>query len=392
MCAPHCKCKKCQLRPVEVVFGGNCATRIMAKLKEEQRVEIRFCVRAGMSRSECFRRLSGVHGAQTLSKSQVNRWFARFSADLNAPLKDKPRSRGARLLNQGKLDEINRALQQDKRKTCRQLSQECGVSVGSAHNAVRKHLQLRKKSAHWIPHLLTDHQKQRRVQCARHALAFLRRRNAAGPVHVITGDESWFWTWMPDSKKSSCQWLPRGAAGAGRRPTKVRIEQSTLKCMLVAFFDCQGLVYHEWVPQGCGITGLVYRAILERLRDAVRRRCPRAWRGHNWALLHDNAPAHNSNPAVNFLNQHRIPIVPHPGYSPDLSPPDFWLFNKVKKMTRGHRYRSVQDMMTAVDHALTTKSGLMPWTITLSDSAGASRPRGTILKDTLDIRYISNKV
>ena len=38
----------------------------------------------------------------------------------------------------------------------------------------------------------------------------------------------------------------------------------------------------------------MYIAILRRLRDAVRRKCPEKWRTNGWFLLHDNAAAHRS--------------------------------------------------------------------------------------------------
>ena len=345
------------VQKVSVATGRSCDRRFlcdalfMAKQKEDQRAEIWFCVRSRMSRLECYNSLRAVHGANTLSKSQVNRWFSRFVSDANAFIKDLPRANGGRVLTPTKVNEIRDAVVADRRKTCRQLARETGVSKGSAHTAVRRKLGLRKKSAHWIPHLLNDQQRRRHVQTARRALQFIRQCRRHGNIHVITGDESWFWVWMPEQRQSTCQWLPKGRL-AGPRPTKVRIERSTRKAMLVVFFDCQGLVYREWVPNGHGISAQVYLQIVQRLRDAVCRRRPQVWRTRNWALLQDNAPAHNSNPVQNYLQQHQISLVPHPGYSPDISPPDYWLFNKIKSMTRGHRYHNLQDMMTAVDQAI----------------------------------------
>lgn len=128
---------------------------------------------------------------------------------------------------------MQHAVQVDKRKTCHQVPAECSISTGSAHNALKKHLKLCKKSADWIPHLLTTAQKLHRVNTVRRSLQLLRQWNWAGPLHIITGDESWFWTWMLESKQSSCQWLRRGAQGEGRCPTKVQTEHVIKKSMLV---------------------------------------------------------------------------------------------------------------------------------------------------------------
>jgi hypothetical protein len=45
-----------------------------------------------------------------------------------------------------------------------------------------------------------------------------------------------------------------------------------------------------------------------------------------------------------FLAKNNIPIVPHPPYSPDLAPSDFWLFPMLKVGLRGRRFATVEDI------------------------------------------------
>ena len=45
-----------------------------------------------------------------------------------------------------------------------------------------------------------------------------------------------------------------------------------------------------------------------------------------------------------------IKTVPHPPYSPDLAPSDFWLFPKL----RGCRYETIEEMKEAVTKAIDT--------------------------------------
>jgi hypothetical protein len=49
-----------------------------------------------------------------------------------------------------------------------------------------------------------------------------------------------------------------------------------------------------------------------------------------WFLHHDNASSHTSFAVREFLAQHNITTFPHPPYSPDLAPCDFFLFPKLK--------------------------------------------------------------
>ena len=49
-----------------------------------------------------------------------------------------------------------------------------------------------------------------------------------------------------------------------------------------------------------------------------------------------------------------IKIVPHPPYSPDLAPCDFWLFHKLKENLRGCRYETIEEMKEAVTKVIDT--------------------------------------
>ena len=49
-----------------------------------------------------------------------------------------------------------------------------------------------------------------------------------------------------------------------------------------------------------------------------------------------------------------IKIVPHPPYSPDVAPCDFWLFSKLKENFRGCRYETIEEMTEAVTKVIDT--------------------------------------
>ncbi|GFS68743.1 uncharacterized protein TNCV_1959461 [Trichonephila clavipes] len=49
-----------------------------------------------------------------------------------------------------------------------------------------------------------------------------------------------------------------------------------------------------------------------------------------------------------FLGSKNIPVAPHPPYSPDLSPCDFFLFPKLKNHLKGHHFGTLENIQTAV--------------------------------------------
>ena len=66
---------------------------------------------------------------------------------------------------------------------------------------------------------------------------------------MITGDESWVYSYDPETKAQSSQWKH----STSPRPKKARQVQSNVKVMLIVFFDSRGVVHQEYAPQGQNI-------------------------------------------------------------------------------------------------------------------------------------------
>ena len=103
---------------------------------------------------------------------------------------------------------------------------------------------------------------------------------------MITGDETWMFEYDPETKRQSKEWH----TSASPRPKKAKMSKSKIKSTLICFFDSQGIVHTEFVPQGQTVNQFYYREILERLRKRVARVRPSI--ANNWMLHRDNAPCH----------------------------------------------------------------------------------------------------
>jgi len=88
----------------------------------------------------------------------------------------------------------------------------------------------------------------------------------------------------------------------------------------------------------------LYQEVLARLRDAVRGKRPELWENQTWMLYHDNAPAHALLLIRSYLAKHQTSVVPHPPYSPDLAPADFFLFPKIKATLKGRRFQTIEEI------------------------------------------------
>jgi hypothetical protein len=103
-----------------------------------------------------------------------------------------------------------------------------------------------------------------------------------------------------------------------------------------------------------------YLEAIRHLRDAVRRKTLDLWASHNWELHRDNAPAHSSHLIQSFLAKHSIPVVSQAPYSPDMTPCDFWLFPKLKRLLKGSRFDSHKDIMRNAMKELRSLPEMLP--------------------------------
>ena len=56
--------------------------------------------------------------------------------------------------------------------------------------------------------------------------------------------------------------------------------------------------------------------------------------------FNDNASSYKCEVFKSFLASEKVKVLNHPLYSPDLSPCDFFLFPRLKKMLSGNKYTS----------------------------------------------------
>ncbi len=242
-------------------------------------------------------------------------------------------------------DLVQFEIDQNKRVGLHNLKQKTGISYRSVQRIVKLDLKLKKKCGKSIPHVLTPVQRVCHVTLAQNFL-----HNAADPKwlrRVITADESWFHLENPYSRLGEMQWLEKGE----QRPQIPKRSRTCRKAMIIVFFDSHGLVYWHWVLNGT-VNTQTYIYVLRHLRLAIRNR-----RRHLWShrtvqpyLLHDdNASCHTSDGTARFQQLNGIVRVPHPPYSPDLAPCEFFLFSHLKRQIRGVEFNSLQELTDHVD-------------------------------------------
>ncbi|CAL1268087.1 unnamed protein product, partial [Larinioides sclopetarius] len=75
--------------------------------------------------------------------------------------------------------------------------------------------------------------------------------------------------------------------------------------MLITFFDAQGIIHKEFVPEGQTVKGEFYCHVMKRLLASLCVRPHLAVSG-KWLLLHDNARPHTVMCVRRFLSQQQV--------------------------------------------------------------------------------------
>ena len=106
----------------------------------------------------------------------------------------------------------------------------------------------------------------------------------------------------------------------------------------------KGVVHMEFLKQGHTANSEKYILTLRTLKARPRR----VSSGKDSILLHDNARPPSSRQTQDALAQLKLPVLPHPAYSPDLAPSDYFFFLKLKKHLKGNHYDSDEEVVAAV--------------------------------------------
>jgi hypothetical protein len=72
----------------------------------------------------------------------------------------------------------------------------------------------------------------------------------------------------------------------------------------------------------------------------------------DWFHQHENAPARSAFSVGEFLAKNNTILVPHPPYSPDFAPCDFFLSPKLKMALKGTRFNDFTIIQTKPRDAL----------------------------------------
>ncbi|KMQ82022.1 mariner transposase, partial [Lasius niger] len=156
----------------------------------------------------------------------------------------------------------------------------------------------------------------------------------------VTVDKTWIHYYTPETKEQSKQWISPGQ----RAPKKAKTVPSAGKVMATIFWDSRDIIFIDYLEKGKTITGQYYASLLDRFHAELMEKRPHLAK-KKILFHHDNAPAHTAAIAMAKIVKLQYELLPHPPYSPDLAPCDFFLFPNMKKWLGGKRFASNEEII-----------------------------------------------
>lgn len=123
------------------------------------------------------------------------------------------------------------------------------VSVGTMYHLVHQVLGLRKLTKKWVPHVLSDANKQQRIECCRNLLDSYSRQPNAFLKAILTMDESWIYAFDILTRTESMEWV-KDHQDLSKRP---KLDTRKEKVLLCFWWDCEGMLFAKFLEPGSTI-------------------------------------------------------------------------------------------------------------------------------------------
>ena len=304
-------------------------------------MEQRYCIKhlklLGYQGNEIVSQLHEWFGDESLSRTQVYYWIGELNRG-RTDLSDALRSGRPRHTYID--DEILAWIKVDPYASCREIASKVGSSGATVHRRLTE-LGYKNYLLTWVPHQLNNAQKKLRFDMSKMMIQKLNYLKHDKFKYIYTGDETWCKYHFDHKRK----WV----VSSDDLDERTRPSNFEKKIMIVIFFGINGLVLLDFVPNGQSLKSDYYiNNILKQLE--INTDAYEVKKIKKVVYLHfDNAPSHSSKSVKQYLDSSPFARLPHPPYSPDLSPCDFAINGILKDSLEGCSFNSEEELFSAIE-------------------------------------------
>ena len=211
-----------------------------------------------LSAAESTRLIADVEGPDALNERTARRWFSKFDSGDTSLQRAQGSGRPSLVKDNDLLDSI----ESNPSQSTRELSAQIGHSKSTIHRHLRS-LNKKYRAPRMDPHQLTDAQVDKRYQICKMLLEnpldkrFFQR--------IVAMDEKWIFMNNPHKK---WEWLSTNESPVGRP----KVDRFGKKFMISVFWNYNGILFFEILPDGQSINSDIYSAQLLRLHQILTKK------------------------------------------------------------------------------------------------------------------------
>lgn len=297
----------------------------------EVRAVLKYLILKGNDNDEILDELHDVYGEDCISLRTIQ-GRRKSIADGTFSILDKPRS-GRPPITQFD-DKIENMLSEDPSISAKTIAEKLNISRATVKTIIVERLHMHKVNFKWVPYELTPQIRKKRVEIAEKLLAFFESASKITLNSVYTEDETWIYY---DNPRTS-MWILNGS----ERPKIPKKTIKSKKVMISVFWSRQGIKTIVPLPEDTKFDKEFFRD------NVVKKLLQNDDRKHK--IFHfDNARPHLID---DYLKKKKITKLPHPPYSPDLAPSDFFLFGYLKMKLEGWTFKTEKGLLKKINSIL----------------------------------------
>ena len=141
-----------------------------------------------------------VYGNDALKYATVCKWVRHFNDGWESTKNDPQVDRPVSVLTERNVATVKTLIDEDTRYTVQEIEELSGIHLSNVLKILCERLRLRKICTCWMPHLLTDEQKQSRVRLTSQVIEKYDKCDPSCLEDIVTGDETWIYHFQPDPK------------------------------------------------------------------------------------------------------------------------------------------------------------------------------------------------
>ncbi|RLU21022.1 hypothetical protein DMN91_007638 [Ooceraea biroi] len=252
-------------------------------------------------------KIRAAYGENAVDEQLCQYWFEKFEAGI-FDLRDN-------LPQVLPIDEVATSIKENRQVSIAEIALQINDGVLTVAECIAK-LDLIKKLDIWVPQQLTEKNRIDRISICDSLL----KRNEENPflTRLVVGDEKWIiYKKLVVTRADELQTV------------SINYEQRKIRFWI--WWDWEGALHYEFLPNNLLITSDVYCSHLDHLNRAIDVKRPEFANSSDIKFLHNDAKPYVSLQTRRKLLEFGWDVLPHPPHSPDLLPSDFHLFQASQK-------------------------------------------------------------